>query len=70
MAARSPSLWVLIAAAITTAIMVHPSVAALLTLPIQLGLLVVLRWTARREGRLIERTYPSARLSWPSREAR
>lgn len=55
MAARSHSLLVLIAAAITTAIMVHPSFAALLTLPIQLGLLVVLRWTARREGRLEER---------------
>lgn len=55
MAARSPSLLVLITAAITTAIMVHPSFAALLTLPIQLGLLVVLRWTARREGRLEER---------------
>lgn len=55
MAARSPSLWVLIAASVTTAIMVHPSFAALLTLPIQLGLLVVLRWTARREGLLEER---------------
>lgn len=55
MAARSPSLWVLISAAVTTAIMVHPSFAALLTLPIQLGLLVVLRWTARREGQLVER---------------
>ncbi|MBP2494672.1 hypothetical protein ABID82_007313 [Methylobacterium sp. PvP062] len=62
MAARSPSLWVLIAAAIATAIMVHPSFAALLTLPIQLGLLVVLRWTARREGRLEERSlHPSTK---------
>lgn len=55
MAARSPSLWLLIAAIVVTAIMVHPSLAALLTAPVQLGLLVALRWQARREGRQEER---------------
>jgi hypothetical protein len=69
-AARSPSFWILIAVVVVTAIMVHPSFAALFTVPVDLGLLVLLRWSARREGRLIERTYPSARLSWPSPESR
>ncbi|MDH2313108.1 hypothetical protein [Methylobacterium brachiatum] len=54
MAARSPSLWVLINAIVLTAIMVHPGFAALFTLPLQLGLLFALRWMARREGRLEE----------------
>ena len=55
MAARSPSFWLLIAVVVVTAIMVHPSFAALLTAPVQLGLIVALRWQARREGRLEER---------------
>jgi len=54
-AARSPSLWLLIAAVVVTAIMVHPSFAALLTAPVQLGLLIALRWQARREGRAAEK---------------
>lgn len=70
MGARSPSLWLLIAVVVVTAIMVHPSIAALITVPVDLALLVLLRWAARREGRLIERTAPSARLTWPSREAK
>ena len=52
MASRSPSLWLLIAAVVVTAIMVHPSFTALLTFPVDLALLVALRWAARREGRL------------------
>ena len=55
MAARSPSLWLLTAAVVVTAIMVHPSFAALFTAPVELGLLVALRWQARREGRQEER---------------
>ncbi|WP_267355698.1 MULTISPECIES: hypothetical protein [unclassified Methylobacterium] len=55
MAARSPSLWLLIAVVVVTAIMVHPSFAALLTAPVQLGLLIALRWQARREGRAAEK---------------
>lgn len=55
MAARSPSFWLLIAVVVVTAIMVHPSFAALFTVPVDLGLLVALRWQARREGRNEER---------------
>jgi|GEM_PF-3416303 len=55
MAARSLSLWLLIAVVVVTAIMVHPSFAALLTAPVQLGLLIALRWQARREGRAAEK---------------
>ncbi|MCJ2067799.1 hypothetical protein MKK75_03080 [Methylobacterium sp. J-030] len=55
MATRSPSFWLLIAVLLVTAIMVHPSLAALLTAPAQLGLLVALRWQARREGRAAEK---------------
>ena len=56
MTARSLSLWLLIAVVVVTAIMVHPSFAALLTAPVQLGLLIALRWQARREGRAAEKT--------------
>ncbi|WP_267422696.1 hypothetical protein [Methylobacterium sp. GC_Met_2] len=55
MAARSLSLWLLVAVVVVTAIMVHPSFAALLTAPVQLGLLIALRWQARREGRAAEK---------------
>ncbi|MCJ2020594.1 hypothetical protein MKK84_24725 [Methylobacterium sp. E-065] len=55
MATRSLSLWLLIAVVVVTAIMVHPSFAALLTAPVQLGLLIALRWQARREGRAAEK---------------
>ncbi|MCJ2051702.1 hypothetical protein [Methylobacterium sp. J-070] len=55
MAARSPSFWLLIAVVVVTAIMVHPSFAALFTVPVDLVLLVALRWAARREGQLEER---------------
>ena len=48
----SRSLWLLIAAVVVTAIMVHPSFAALFTFPVDLALLFALRWAARREGRL------------------
>ena len=70
MAARSPSFWLLIAVIVTTAIIVHPSFAALFTVPVDLALLVALRWSSHREGRLAERAYPRARLPWPSPEAR
>lgn len=51
MAARSPSFWLMIAAVVVTAYMVHPSFAALFTAPVELSLLIALRWQARREGR-------------------
>lgn len=57
MASRLPSLWFLIAVVVVTAIMVHPSFAALITVPVDLALLLGLRWAARREGRLEERMY-------------
>ena len=60
MGARSPSLWLLIAVVVVTATMVHPGVAALITVPVDVALLVGLRWAARREGRLIECAYPGA----------
>lgn len=55
MAARFPSFWLLIAVLLVTGIMVHPSLAALITVPIDVVLIVALRWSARREGRLEER---------------
>lgn len=61
MGARSFSLWLLIAALLTTAIMVHPSFAALFTAPVEVALLVGLRWAARREGRLEERMHAEIR---------
>lgn len=70
MGPRSPSLWLLIAVVVTTATMVHPGFAALVTLPLDLALLVLLRWAAHREGRLFERRHADVRLPWPSPEAR
>ena len=55
MAARSPSFWLLIAVLLVTGIMVHPSLAAVIMVPIDVVLIVALRWAARREGRLEER---------------
>ena len=55
MPARSPSFWLLIAVLLVTGIMVHPSLAAVITVPIDLVLIMALRWAARREGRLEER---------------
>jgi len=55
MAARSPSFWLLIAVLLVTGIMVHPSLAAVITVPIDVVLIIALRWSARREGRLEER---------------
>ena len=61
MGARSPSFWLLIAVVVVTAIMVHPSFAALFTAPAELALLVALRWVSRREGRLEERMHAEIR---------
>lgn len=55
MAARSPSFWILIAVLLVTGIMVHPSLAAVITVPIDVVLIAALRWQARREGRAMEK---------------
>ncbi|MCJ2143697.1 hypothetical protein [Methylobacterium sp. E-066] len=55
MAARSPSFWLLIAVLLVTGIMVHPSLAAVITVPIDVALIVALRWQAHREGRAAEK---------------
>lgn len=57
MGIRFPSFWLLIAVVVVTAIMVHPSFAAVFTVPLDVALLFGLRLAARREGRLEERMH-------------